>query len=154
VTTDKTTTASTIPFGSLTISATTTLAQRITVSTNAPHGYSVYLRETQDLTSDLGDKIPNVTATNSQPLPWTSTCLSSAKGCFGYHSGDDTLANSTRFLVNDTYAQASSTAQEIIYNSGPVTSEVTDMVYRIFVRPLQEAGHYTSSFIYTVVPIF
>jgi hypothetical protein len=49
-----------------------------------------------------------------------STCLTSAKGCFGYHAGDDSLDNSTRFLANDTWAQLATSSREIMYNSGPV----------------------------------
>jgi hypothetical protein len=77
-------------------------------------------------------------------------------GCWGYHSGDDTLiGGSTRFTLNDTFAQfATTTLQEIVYNSGPVTNEVTDMVYRTEIHQLQPAGSYTVQLQYIIVPIF
>jgi len=154
VVTTGTSTATTIPFGKLVIGATSTLAQRITVSTNAPRGYTTYVREMDALLNEFNDAIPGVVATNSQPVAWNSTCLPSAKGCFGYHAGDDSLENSTRFLPDDTWAQLATTSREIMYNSGPVEGDTNDIIYRLFIRQTQQSGNYSTAVIYTVIPTF
>ncbi len=155
ITTTGTSTATSIPFGTLAINATSTMGQRITVTTNAPRGYTAYVSQTQGLLNQFNDAIPGVTATNSQPLPWNSTCLTSAKGCFGYHAGDDSLDNSTRFLANDTWAQLATSSREIMYNSGPVPDgEFSDIIYRLYIRSTQQSGAYSTAIIYTVIPTF
>jgi hypothetical protein len=74
----------------------------------------------------------------------------------GYHTSDDTLeGGSTRFSAIDTYAQISTTSpDEISYSSQPVANEVTDVVFRIYVRQLQEAGDYEARMMYISVPMF
>ena len=157
ITTDLTTTASAIPFNTIPIgTGGLKAAQRITVSTNATEGYQVFLKANGSMLSGGGTTIPDVTGTNATPSAWATGCTSGASGCWGYHTGDDTLAGgSTRFLVNDTYAQvATTTLHEIIYNSGPVTNDINDEVFRLEAHQLQSAGNYTTQIEYIVVPIF
>ena len=154
VTTDVTTTATSVPFGTLAVDAEKNAAQRLTVTTNGTEGYQILAYERQDL-SAAGATIGDVTGTNAVPQTWTSGCTVGATSCYGYHVGDNTLAGgSMRFLVDDTYAALTSTPEEVAYSSGPVSSESTDMVYRIKVGTLQPAGHYQSKMVYIVVPVF
>jgi hypothetical protein len=95
-----------------------------------------------------------VTATNSQPVAWSTGCVASARGCFGYHVGDDALENSTRFLANDTWARLATTSEEIMYASGPVTEDTSDVIYQIFIRSTQQSGEYSTGVVYTVIPTF
>jgi hypothetical protein len=156
VTTSVGSSPTTIPFGTIAIAASSTAAHRIDVTTNATEGYQVLLKADGAMTANHGATIPDVTGTNASPLPWATGCTGAMTGCFGYHSGDNTLAGgSTRFLINDTFAQfATTTSQEVIYNSGPVTNEVTDMVYTTEIHQLQAAGSYSTQLQYIVVPIF
>lgn len=157
ITTDVDTTATTIPFGTVPIGSTgVKSAQRITVSTNATEGYQVFLKANSSLLDSRGNKIPDVTGTNAAPSAWATGCAVLATGCWGYHSGDSTLSGgSTRFFINDTYAKLATTSlDEIIYNSGPVTNDVTDIIYRVEAHQLQVAGQYTTQIQYIVVPIF
>ncbi len=144
-----------IQFGTLGMSATSTGAQRFTVTTNATFGYRIYASQDQALSSWNGATIPGVSGTNASPTAWISGCPTSAKGCLGYHAGDDALyGGSARFLANDTWAALTSTGEEVAYSSGPVSNESTDIVYQVYVRPMQEAGTYQNRLRYIIVPIF
>ena len=156
VTTSVGTDPTTIPLGTIAINASSTAAHRIDVTTNATEGYQVLLKANGSLLSNNGAMIPDVTGTNASPSAWGVGCTAGMTGCWGYHSGDDTLSGgSTRFLINDTFAQfATTTSQEVIYNSGPVTNEVTDIIYRVEMHQLQAAGSYSAQLQYIVVPIF
>jgi hypothetical protein len=151
---DVTTTATSVPFGALALNTPKNAGQRLTVTTNATEGYQVLMYERQNLTAG-GGTIADVTGTNFAPVPWSTGCLISAESCYGYHVGDNTLAGgSTRFLLSDTFAAASSTPAEVAYSSGPVTAESTDIVYRVQVGSGQPAGKYESKIIYIVIPVF
>ncbi len=155
VTTDVATTATTVPFGTLSIGSEIEAAQRLTVTTNATEGYQVFAFQTQGLIRSGPSEITPVTGTNASPVSWTAGCPSSQAGCYGYHAGDDVLAGgSTRFAANNTYARLESTAREVAFNSGPVTSEATDIVYKLQITNQQESGGYESSLVYIVVPTF
>ncbi len=155
IVTDITTTATSVPFGSLTVGVPKNAAQRLTVSTNASEGYQVLAYERQDLTASLGVTIDDVTGTNLAPTDWSTGCTAGAASCYGYHVGDNTLAGgSTRFLLNDTYAALEGSLAEVAYSSGPVSGESTDIVYRIQVGINQPAGMYESDIVYIVVPVF
>jgi hypothetical protein len=134
----------------------TIAAQRLTVSTDATEGYQVFVRSNGELENALADDIPSVTGTNSTPSAWSVGCDTAADGCYGYHATDGTLAGgSIRFLVDDTYARFSSTTlEEVMYNSGPVTADTADIIWRLEAHITQPAGAYTTSAQYIVVPIF
>jgi len=155
ITTVATTTATSVPFGVLPLGVDRAAAQRLTVSTNATQGYQVLALERGDLESANGATISDVTGTNAAPLAWSTVCSIVADSCFGYHVGDNTLSGgSTRFLSNDTYAALTSTPSEVAYSSAPVTSESTDIVYRIQANPGQTAGQYESKVVFVVVPVY
>ena len=157
ITTDFVTTALTVPFGSLSIDTETEGAQRLTATTNSADGYKIFVFERQGFlhSAYVGVEIAEVTGTNSSPSAWATGCVSSAAGCYGYHPGDDTLSSgSTRFSADDTYAKLTSTAEEIAFNSGPVASEVTDVIFKSQITNQQKAGDYTSNIVYIIVPTF
>ena len=154
ITTDVTTTSTSIPLGTLTAGTSVEAAQRLTVTTNAPQGYQVYAYTNHGLTGKSSTEIPVVSGTNAVPVAWAVT--SGATGAFGYHAGQDVLAgSSTRFTANDTYAQFDTTAREIDYSSVPVTSgSSSDLVVRVQITSLQQASIYSATLSYIVVPTF
>ena len=157
ITTDFATTATTVPFGELSIGTETEGAQRLTATTNSADGYKIFVFERQGFlhSAYVGVEIAEVTGTNSSPTAWETGCVSSETGCYGYHPGDDVLSSgSTRFSADDTYAKLTSTAEEIAFNSGPVASEVTDIVFKSKITNQQKAGDYTSNIVYIIVPTF
>lgn len=158
VTTDVTTTATTIPFGTWTsadLGAVREAAQRLTVSTNAAEGYQIFVSQRGGLKHEgYTTVIPSVTGTNASPTAWATGCSTAATGCFGYHAGDDDLlSSSTRFAVNDTYASLeTNTLREIAFASSPITNEITDIIFKLKLTALQSAGPYELSLVYVIVP--
>lgn len=155
ITTDVTTTATAVNFGTLGFSSQVEAAHRFTVTTSAYEGYQIFVFQRQGLLNTIygGTEIVPVTATNSSPAAWAIP--GGYEGAYGYHAGDDTLVGgSTRFSANNTYAGLDATAREIVYSSGPVSSETTDIIYKTEVTNQQVAGIYASRLVYIVVPTF
>jgi hypothetical protein len=149
VTTTVTSTATAIGFGSLTVGdgSPNIAAQSITVSTNATGGYTATARHDQDLTSQNADVIATVSGTNASPAAFGTGVTT---GRFGYHTTDSSLCTGTgsRFSANDTYASMETSPAEIACDTGPATSQVTQMVYKLVIGNLQEAGDYQSTVTY------
>jgi len=61
---------------------------------------------------------------------------------------------STRFAVDDSYAQFTQFPSEVAYSSIPVENHTTDLVYKVEAHELQAAGDYTTNVTYVVVPRF
>ncbi len=155
ITTDNATTPYHISFGTLPLNTEVEVAQRLTVTTNATEGYQVFMFARQGLLYDT-EEITPITSLNSNPLGWSLGCdTGSVTGCFGYHTGDDTLAGgSVRFSADDTYARLTTSPQEIIYSSRPVINESTDVIFKTWVNADQPGGLYESSVVYIIVPVF
>ena len=155
VTTGIDTTSTGVAFGALPDDVSTIAAQRLKVTTNAAQGYRIFAFQQQALLGYGGGQIDPVTGTNASPAGWSSGCDPSAPSCYGYHSGEDVLAGgSTRFAADDTYAQFTSTPNEIAYSAVPVTEKSTDIVYRILVRTLQASDSYSGGVVYIATPVF
>jgi hypothetical protein len=153
-TTTFTTTPTEVPFGDLSVGVSQIGAHSLTVTTNAINGYQVLVGESQDFLSGSSE-IPGVNASNTTPGAWASVCTAGMIGCFGYHSGDNTLfGGSTRFSVNDTWAEFEIPLREVMFASAPVASDTIDMLYRVERHPLLPAGSYQTSIRYIVVPSF
>ena len=154
VTLDVTSTPTSIPFGTLGFGATTSGAYRLNVNTNATEGYQVLMFADQQLINSYGSSIPPVTGSNASPSSWSTGCVGSASGCFGYHVGDDSLqGGSARFGANDSYASLSTTtAQEVMYSSIPA-NDTSDIVYKVKVTPKQPSGNYATTINFIAVPI-
>ncbi|MCR4286076.1 MAG: hypothetical protein NUW00_04245, partial [Candidatus Kaiserbacteria bacterium] len=156
VTLDIDTTPSSLDFGSLIASSTLEGAHRLAVDTDGTEGYQLLMYMDGDLMSSSGSTIKPITGTNAVPGSWAVGCSASAPSCFGYHTSDDTLeGGSTRFSAIDTYAQVNTTTPEIVaYSTQPAFGEVTDVIFRIIRRELQEAGLYEARIRYISVPMF
>jgi len=165
-TTTGSTTATALPFGVLSSSptASSSLAQRLNVSTNATNGFSVTVQENQPPTSATGQIIYlfNNGATTSSPILWQSPSSTIGQyntyGHFGVSSTDDEGGNEfgggTQFVGNIV------TPRVIFTNSGPadgVTNNVgsSTVLYKIQIGPLQAAGDdYTNTLWYVATPTF
>lgn len=149
LTTTVTSTATNIGFGSLTVGDAfpNIAAQSITVTTNASGGYTATAQEDQDLTSTNSDTIGLVSGTNASPAIFGTGVTT---GRFGYHSTDSSLCTGTigRFSTDDTYAKLETTPYEVACDTGPVTSDVTYLVYKLVIGSLQEAGDYQNTVTY------
>ncbi len=156
VTVDIASQANTISYGVLPLNNNLESAQRFQVTTNGTEGHQIFMAADGDFISAGGDTIAPITGTNASPLAWNTACDPGAVGCFGYHTGDDTLqGGSTRFAADDTYARLSTTTlEEVAFNSIPVTNESVDVIFRVKIQQLQPAGQYTLRLRYIGVPVF
>lgn len=162
-TTATTTTATSVPFGTLAPNVSKTLAQDLTVTTNAINGFVVTVQQTQDLLSSTGatiDGFANGAYTNT-PTAWVapSNILANNKtwGHWGITSEDD--LNSSEFATNKWVA-ASTTPRQIFQNSGVAdgtTANVgkTRIGFQAQIASLQEAADdYNTTLIYIATPTF
>ena len=144
------TTTTTIPFGTVTTSANAVAAHTATVSTNAPNGYTLYVRYTGQLNNGTED-LDNHTGTNATP----TTFSAAGTEAFGYTTEDFTLGTGTtdRFDSN-LWAAFTTTNAEVAYSTGAVSNEATDVGYQVGINGATSAGTYTTTVIYTLTPIY
>ncbi|MFH1561114.1 MAG: hypothetical protein ABID04_00855, partial [Patescibacteria group bacterium] len=168
-----TTTATTVPFGSVSITNFTDAAQNLTVSTNADGGYSVTAFESDQLrvitstglgTNDIDDTLGDTgDCSESDYDEWSTT---GTKG-FGY-----SLENSDAAVIPFEYTTADSgctgtfcakqfadnnaveTSQEIFSSTTVADSENAYVCYRVIVSATQEAGTYTNAVTYIASATF
>ncbi|MCF7815509.1 MAG: hypothetical protein K9M10_01970 [Candidatus Pacebacteria bacterium] len=156
VTLDIDTTPTSVPFGKVPLNTFVEGAHRLVVDSNGTQGHQILMAMDGDLVSSSGVVIKQISSTNAAPSAWSAACHASSTSCFGYHTTDATLqGDATRFSAIDTYARLSTTTpEEVSYSSQPVTGETTDIVFRILVRDLQDAGLYENNIRYISVPMF
>ena len=98
-------------------------------------------------------EIAPVVGTNESPLPWA--IAPDQSGAYGYHVGDDVLfGGSPRFAPDDTYAKFETAPKEVAYSLEAANNRLTDIVFKLQVTDQQEAGSYSNSIIYIIVPGF
>lgn len=166
-TTIATTTPTTLPFGTLPIGVSRTLAHDLTVSTNASNGYTVTVEQTGRLQSTTGATIDGFIdgANTTTPASWIKPSANIANtdtyGHWGLTSTDGTTTRSALDeFSSDKWVSGSTTPIVIMGNTGPadgVTSGVgtARIGYQIQISALQEAGDdYTTTLRYIVTPTF
>lgn len=165
VTTTGSSTHDTLAFGTLSVNSSSTLGQRIKVSTNAAYGYSVTAFQNQDLTSDAGATINSFvdgTAASSTAQAWASPSgsLSDADtyGHFGVTAEDSSLSGAA-FGAGNYKGFYGTDPLEVMYNNGPADGSTADIgsstvAYTIEISALQEAGEYTNTLTYICTPTY
>jgi hypothetical protein len=164
-TTAATTTSDTLPFGTLSPNVSKTLAQDLSISTNARNGYVITVEQSQRLQSSTGADIDdfsnatNVTTPTAWVAPSNGITDENTWGHWGLTSEDGTTTRSSQFTSN-TWAAASTTPIVIMSHTGP-SDGVTQGIgaarigYQAQITALQEAGDdYTTSLTYIATPTF
>ncbi|MFZ6034535.1 MAG: hypothetical protein ACOYUB_00060 [Patescibacteria group bacterium] len=175
-TTDVTTTATSVPWGTISnFAAFQEAAQTLTVSTNADSGYSVKVEENDQMGKDgiactgasAGESVNCIqdttcdgdACTESTSADWTST----AKYGLGYSlansSGTDAAFaynESSRAFSSKQFAdqEATETKQTVMSNAGPVASSAINLCYRLNVSATQPAGYYYNKVKFTATATF
>jgi hypothetical protein len=146
-------TAGSINFGnSVTAAAKGISAHDVAVGTNAPNGYTVYIRHTGDLTNGALDTINNHTGTNAVP---TAFPLAGTEA-WGYTTEDFTLVTGTadRFDSN-LWAGFTTANQPVMDNPGaPSVTETVRIGHQVGVASTTEAGTYQTTIIYTAASVY
>ncbi len=161
---------SSINFGNLNFSATTTIAsssiagQQLSVTTNAKYGFSVTVEQDQDLTSGSGaiiDPFANGFA-QSVAVNWElpSANLDDVKtyGHFGFTTDDDTLSGSA-FGLDKWKGFSGTSTMEVMHHTGSADGltqgkGLAKVAYQIQVSALQEAGDYSNTLTYICTPTY
>lgn len=159
------TTATQIPFGTLTADTSELLAQQLTVATNAIHGFSVTVETDGNLQSANGAIIDNFVEGSDVAVagtPWAApvTDINDATtwGHWGMTSDDTDLANNLDAAAS--YIAASTTPREIFSHNGPSDATTQDIGkaivgYQIEISALQEAADdYQTTLTYIATPTF
>jgi hypothetical protein len=163
------TTATQIAFGVLDADNIYTMAQELTVETNAINGFVVTVQQDGNLQSSTGADIDGFVdgAYTNTPTAWAaptnSLLLENTWGHWGVTSDDLNLSAGNEFNVGsggDRWVAASTTAREIFYHDGPADGTTQNygsatIGYQIEVSPLQEAADdYTTTLMYIATPTF
>jgi len=164
-----TSTATAIPFGSLSANNASSAAQRLSVSTNASYGFAVTVQTDQQLTSSAGADIDGFIdgSFTDTPVSWISPSPSISDedtwGHWGLTTNDATFGLSNPFDVGgagELFVSASTTPVQVFRHDGPsdgTTQNIgqADVAYQVEISALQEAGtDYTATLTYVATPVF
>lgn len=165
-TTNITTTANTIPFGSLTALNSSIGAHDVTVTTNAGGGYTVTASNSATITGNppLVSGTNNIDAfsgTNTSPTAWSAPAGSTANvntGYFGYTTEDATLCTGVpdRFTSSggDKWAGSTTTGEEVICSTTGVSAQTVRLGWEVEVNNIQPAGGYAGTVILVATPTY
>lgn len=158
-----TTTANTIPLGTLNDAVAKVAAHDVSVTTNATNGFVVTTRTLADPPlADGSNNIDNFTGTNASPTTWSSPAGGTANintGFFGYTTEDDTLGTGTADRFTNTgneWAGFSTSPAEVIYMAtAPVGgTEAVRVGWQAEINGLQPAGTYAGTVILVATPTY
>jgi len=155
-------TVDTLPFGELNTNASTTLAQTLTIQTNAKDGFSCTVQQDQELTNQSNhtinsfDNSPDGTGSSTSPHTWNAPTgelnAYHTYGHLGLTTDDDSLS-SLDFSGSKYAGLNNSDPLEVFYHNGPVIQPTLGMgkahiAYTIEISALQEEGNYNSNLTY------
>jgi hypothetical protein len=156
-TTTAASTATTIPFGTVTSAANAIVCQDLTAATNATNGYTIYARYTAKPTNSLAQTIAD--QGGGTPVPNSAPVAFTAAGteAYGYTTNDATLGTGTanRFTnPSQGWAAMSATNAELAYEPAGVTNTTYRVGHQVGVSLTTRPGTYTTTIIYTCTPIY
>ena len=145
----KTTTVSTIPFGTVAAGATSWGSQTLTVSTNASHGYTLYIRDTQALTEPGSNTVRDQPGT---PSSGSSFDASTSQSSFGYTTDAATPYN----FGGGTNKWAGVTQTNVAINakSAAISADPTHIELKVGISNVQPPGAYSTVIAYTATPSY
>jgi len=168
---DQDTTATTTDFGVLSFTASTTVCQDLTVTTNASDGYIVTVEQDGELTSNALDNInsfnnaPTGTGSSTLPIAWAPPLgtldVYNTYGHMGLTSNDsDLLAKGYMDFTGEKYVGFNGTDPVIVMSHDhPSDGKTPDkgkssVAYTVEISTLQEAGDYESILTYIATATF
>ena len=155
-TTTAASTATTIPFGTVTSAANGFVCQDLTAATNASNGYTIFARYTGAVTNGTGQTITDWTGTNGAPTTFPAAGTAEA---YGYSTNDTTLTatgNGANRFTNggQKFAGMSTTNAEVAYEAAGVTSTTYRLAHQVSLTTLTDPGVYSTTIVYTCTPVF
>lgn len=166
VATAATTTATSVPFGTLSPGTPKTLAQDLSVTTNANNGFTVTVVANQTLTSGSGADIDVFIdgSGTSTPTAWTSPSGTPTDentfGHWGLTSEDATLSGGDTFGTALYVGDFVNNAREVMYHTSSADGATqnigaTRVGFKVEITTLQEAASdYQATLTYVATPVF
>jgi hypothetical protein len=169
--TSGTTTATSVPFGTLAPNVPKLMAQELRVDTNAYNGFAVTVEANQTLTAGNGATIDEFVdaGANASSTQWTSPAgtmgASDTYGHWGLTSDDNVVSSTTPNLWGSGEAlyvgDFVGSPVEVFYHNTPVENTAgmgvgsTTVAYKVEIMELQEAAKdYTATLTYVATPVF
>jgi hypothetical protein len=144
-------TATTIPFGTVTAAGNAVVCQDLTAATNATNGYTIYARYTAQPTNTLAQTIANSSGSNAAPAAFSAA----GTEAYGYTTNDFTLGTGTPGRFNSNlWAAMTTTNAEVAYEAAGVNSTTYRVGHQVGVSTLTRPGTYTTTVIYTCTPVY
>ena len=143
-------TATTIPFGTVTSAANSIVCQDLQVATNATNGFTVYSRYTSKPQSGA-NLIADTSGTNTAPAAFSAP----GTEAYGYTTNDSTLGTGTanRFSSN-LWAAMTNTNSEVAFEAAGVTSTLYRIGHQVGISSTTRPGTYVTTIIYTCTPVY
>lgn len=153
--TTRTSTATAIPFGTLEADVIQTLAQQLTVTTNADQGFAITVYQDNNLRSSTGADIDGFIdgAYTDTPSAWVGPSVAPTDektwGHWGLTSGDADLFGS------NLWVSPSTTPRTVFSHNDVANATTTNVGYQVEISGLQEAGDdYSTTLTYIATPVF
>ena len=141
-----TTTASTVPLGTVAAGATAWGSQTLTASTNASHGYTLYVRDSVALTNPNSDTLRDQSGTPASANSFDGTTSQSS---FAYTADGNGVA-----FGSNKWAGLAQTNTSIAVRAAAINSDPTHVEYKVEVSNTQPPGAYTTVIVYTATPSY
>ncbi len=128
-------------------------AQALSITTNAQHGYTIYVRSAGPPADSGGRTWADAPGTNAAP----SSFPSPGTEAFGYTTSDATLGSGTPDRFTNPSAQWASlgtTNAEVAHIANGPANETICVAYQAGVSSTTAAGTYSTTVTYTAVPVF
>ena len=142
-------TATTIPFGTVTSSANSIAAQDLTVTTNAGNGFTTYVRY---VAAPTNGSHPMTDWTGSNATPTTFAAAGSEY--FGYTTNSTSLSGSASRFSSNKWAAFTTANLEVGKSTAAVTSNTTRIGYQVGISNTTPAGTYVGTVIITTTPAY
>lgn len=147
--------ATTIPFGTVSPAANSVVCQDLQAATNATNGYTISTRSLAAPTNSIGQTLAIQSGTNSTPSAFPAP----GTEAYGYTTDDASLstlggtAASNRFQTN-LWAGMTTTNSEVGYESAGVTATTYRVGHQAGVSLITRPGTYQTTIIYTCTPVY
>ena len=146
-------TASSIAFGSVSAGGSATqAAQLLTLSTNAAHGYAIYIRNTQLLTNANSDTIAAQTCASSDCSTVANNQAfsgSSSVSAFGF-----TTDSSNDTITSNQFVGLTTSNVQIDHSTSPANANTVHVEYQLQLKNTQPPGTYSNVITYTATPTY
>jgi hypothetical protein len=146
-------TATTIPFGTVTSASNAVVCQDLTAATNSTNGYTIFTRYTGAPANALSQTIADWTGTNGAP----TTFSSAGTEAYGYTTNDATLSvtgNGANRFTSGKWAGLTTSNAEVGYESAGVTSTTYRIGHQVGISSTTKPGTYSTTVIYTCTPVY